>query len=146
MKKNKTVEISPEVRNIRELVEFSTKKYADNVAYKYKKDMNKKPVEYIEKTYEQVGKDVKALSTALLNEGFAGKRISVIGGNRYEWCLSYFAITSAGIVVAPMDKALPEVEIASLVQRSEIEAVIFEEKHLEIFKKLKNDFSKNLKT
>ena len=146
MKKNKTVEISPEVRNIRELVEFSTKKYADNVAYKYKKDMNKKPVEYIEKTYEQVGKDVKALSTALLNEGFAGKRISVIGGNRYEWCLSYFAITSAGIVVAPMDKALPEVEIASLVQRSEIEAVIFEEKHLEIFKKLKNDFSNNLKT
>ena len=146
MKKNKTVKISPEVRNIRELVEFSSKKYADNVAYKYKKDMNQKPVEYIEKTYEQVGKDVKALSTALLNEGFAGKRISVIGGNRYEWCLSYFAITSAGIVVAPMDKALPEVEIASLVQRSEIEAVIFEEKHLEIFKKLKNDFSNNLKT
>ena len=80
MKKNKTVEISPEVRNIRELVEFSSKKYADNVAYKYKKDMNKKPVEYIEKTYEQVGKDVKALSTALLNEGFAGKRI---GRKRY---------------------------------------------------------------
>ena len=108
--------------------------------------MNQKPVEYIEKTYEQVGKDVKALATALLNEGFAGKRIAVIGGNRYEWCLSYFAITSAGIIVAPMDKALPEVEITSLVQRSEIEAVIFEEKHLEIFKKLKNDFSNNLKT
>ena len=146
MKKNKTVEISPEVKNIRELVEFSSKKYANNVAYKYKKDINQKPVEYIEKTYEQVGKDVKALSTALLNEGFSGKRIAVIGGNRYEWCLSYFAITSAGIIVAPMDKALPEVEIASLVQRSEIEAVIFEEKHLEIFKKLKNDFSNNLKT
>ena len=74
MKKNKTVEISPEVKNIRELVEFSSKKYANNVAYKYKKDMNQKPVEYIEKTYEQVGKDVKALATALLNEEFAGNR------------------------------------------------------------------------
>ena len=146
MKKNKKIEINPEVKNIRELVEFSVKKYSNNVAYKYKKDINQKPVEYIEKTYEQVGKDVKALSTALLNEGFAGKRIAVIGGNRYEWCLSYFSIASAGIIVAPMDKALPEVEITSLVQRSEIEAVIFEEKHLEIFKKLKNDFSNNLKT
>ena len=60
------VEINKELNNYRELMDFAYENYKDNIAYKYKKDLKAKPVEYIEKTYEQVVNDVKYLATALL--------------------------------------------------------------------------------
>ena len=141
----KKIIMGPEIKNFRELLEYSIKNYKENIAYKYKENL-KEPIKYIEKSYEQVGKDVKALGTALLKEKFSGKRIALIGANRYEWCISYFAITCSGNLVAPMDKLLPENEIISLIKRSEVDAVICDEKYLEIFKKIKNDETNNLKT
>ena len=138
--KNK-IEIIPELNNYRELIDYAEKNYKENIAYKYKENTTSKPVE---KTYKQTVEDVKALSTALLNKGLSGKKIALIGSNRYEWCISYFGVTCAGIVVAPMDKDLPEKEIQSLIKRSEIDAVIFETKYKEIFKKIKSSGETNL--
>ena len=138
--KNK-IEIIPELNNYRELIDYAEENYKENIAYKYKENTTSKPVE---KTYKQTVEDVKALSTALLNKGLSGKKIALIGSNRYEWCISYFGVTCAGIVVAPMDKDLPEKEIQSLIKRSEIDAVIFETKYKEIFKKIKSSGETNL--
>ncbi len=69
-------------------------KYAPNIAYQYKKDIAAKSPEYIKKTYEQYIKDVKALSTSLLDLGLENKKIVVIGNNRYEWCTTYMAVTT----------------------------------------------------
>ena len=44
-----------------------------------------------------------------------------------------------GIIVVPLDKALPDNEIESSVIRSEVEAVIFDKKYLDVMKKLKNE-------
>ena len=143
--KNK-IEISPELNNYRELIDFSYEHYKDNIAYKYKENIKANPVKYIEKTYEQTINDIKSLATALLNADNPCNRIAVIGGNRYEWVISYFGITTGGMVVAPMDKMLPEKEIISLVQRSEIDGVIFEKSFLDVFKSLKNDKSNKLQT
>lgn len=143
MKKN--IEIIPELNNYRELIDYAEKNYKENVAYKYKRSITEKPVKYVEKTYGQTVEDVKALATALLNRGFNGKRIALIGSNRYEWCISYFGVTCSGNVIAPMDKDLPEKEIQSLIKRSEVDAVIFETKYIEIFKKIKASEETNLK-
>ena len=134
------------MNNYREILEYVQKNYADNIAYKYKENIIKDPPKYIEKKYSQVVKDVKALATALLDLGFKGKRIALIGENRYEWCISYLAVTCGGMVIAPMDKLLPDKEITSLVKRSEVDAVIYEKKHEELFKKLKNDGEIKLNT
>ena len=91
-------------------------------------------------------KDVKALATALLDMGFKGKRVALIGENRYEWVISYLAVTCGGMVIAPLDKALPDKEITSLIKRSEVDAVIYEKKHQELFEKLKADSEINLNT
>ena len=139
-------ELIPKMRDYRELLEYAEKNYANNVAYKYKKNLEEKPVKYVEKKYKDVVKDVKALSTALLKKGFKGKRIALIGENRYEWVLSYLAVTCGGMIIAPLDKALPDKEIASLIKRSEVDAVIYEKKHQELFEKLKADESINLNT
>ena len=122
------------------------KNYANNIAYKYKKNLEEKPVKYVEKKYSQVVKDVKALATALLDMGFKGKRVALIGENRYEWVISYLAVTCGGMVIAPLDKALPDKEITSLIKRSEVDAVIYEKKHQELFEKLKADEEINLNT
>ena len=133
------------IKNYREMIEYSVKNYADKVAYKYKKNGDLKHVEYLEKTYEQVGKDIKAFATELLNKGLEHKKIVVIGNNRYEWCISYLAVTSGNMIIVPLDKALPDNEIENLVTRSEAEVAIFDKKYVEVMKKLKNDTNVNLK-
>lgn len=143
---SKQTELIPKFNNFRDLLENSIKSYGDNIAYKYKKNINKKPVEYVEKTYENVGEDVKALSEAFLNYEKPIKRIALIGNNRYEWVISYFATVCSGMVIAPMDKMLPENEIISLIERSEVDVAIFDKKYLETFKKLKNSNSNQLHT
>ena len=132
------------IKNYREMIEYSTKNYSDKIAYKYKKNGDLKNVEYVEKTYEQVGKDIKAFSTELLNKGLENKRIVLIGNNRYEWCISYLAVTSGNMTVVPLDKALPDNEIENLVTRSEVEVAIFDKKYLDVMKKLKNEKKVNL--
>ena len=44
-----------------------------------------------------------------------------------------------GIIVVPLDKALPDNEIESSVIRSEVEAVIFDKKYLDVFKNLQSN-------
>ena len=144
MEKNESRKVyeSREVKTYREMIEYSTKNYAKNIAYTYKKDYTAKEIEYVEKTYEQVGKDVKAFSTLLLNKNLEGKRVVLIGNNRYEWCITYFATTTGNMVIVPMDKALPDNEIESLVKRSEAEVAVFDKKYAEVMKKIKKDDSK----
>lgn len=142
---SKPIEFIPEFNNFRDLLENSVDCYGDNIAYKYKKDITKKPVEYVEKSYKTVGEDVKALSEAFLNFEKPIKRIALIGNNRYEWVISYFATVCGGMVIAPMDKMLPENEIISLIERSEVDVAIFDQKYLETFKKIKNS-NNNLHT
>lgn len=142
----KEVKMNPELSNYRELMDFCYENYKEDIAYKYKLNPEVKPAQYVQRTYRETINDVKALGTALLNMKEDVSRVAVIGSNRYEWVVSYFGVTTAGLVVAPMDKLLPEKEIKSLIKRSEVEAVIFEKKYLDIFKELKNDESTSLKT
>ncbi len=132
------------IKNYREMIEYSIKTYSDKIAYKYKKNGDLKNIEYVEKSYEQVGKDIKAFSTELLNKGLENKKIVLIGNNRYEWCISYLAVTSGNMIIVPLDKALPDNEIENLVARSEAEVAIFDKKYLDVMKKLKNEKEVNL--
>lgn len=141
---NRKVYESRKVTNYRELVDYSCKQYADEIAYKYKKDYTAKPIEYISKTYKQVGKDIKAFSTMLLSLGLKGKRVVLIGNNRYEWCISYLAVTCGDMVIVPIDRALPDTEITTLIRRSEAEVIICDEKYIEVVKQSKEKHDNQL--
>ncbi len=129
------------IKNFRELVNRSAKKYPNNIAYKFKENLGKPNQKVVEKTYKEVKEEIECLGTVLLKMGLENKKIALIGSNRYEWCESYFAITTSNMVVVPLDKALPEQEIRNLIQRSKADAVIFEDKYSETFKKLKEENS-----
>ncbi len=145
MKKNedRVVYQVDEIRDFRELINRTVEKYPEQVAYKYKVKNGDK-VEYVSKTYSEFKNDVKALSTKLLEMGLKGKKIAVIGNNRYEWCTTYLAVTTGGMIIVPLDKALPENELQSLILRSGAEAIICEPKYIESVSKLQNSNLKHI--
>lgn len=130
------------MRDFRELVNRYSTLYSEQIAFEYKETPNSK--EHIKITYAQFADDIKSLGTALLNMGLSEKKVAIISPNRYEWCTSYLAITTSNMTVVPLDRALPDNEIEDLIIRSKAEAVIFDKKYAEVFKKLANEKKSNL--
>ncbi len=143
MDKRRKLYDNVEIHNFRELIERYKELYSEKLAFKYK--LEPKSTNYIEITYAQFVSDIEKLATSLIDLGLTEKRVAIIAPNRYEWCVSYLAITTSNIVVVPLDKALPENEIEGLIKRSEATAVIFDKEYVSTFKKLSNDASTSLK-
>ena len=144
MKKRKFYDVE-HINNMRELLNNTVDKYPQNIAYKFKKYRGKNKFEYVNKTYSEFKYDVEGLSTKLLNMGLEGKKIAVIGNNRYEWCTTYLAVTTGNMIIVPLDKALPENELESLLHRSEAEVVFCDGKYVEKIKKVKEQEESKLK-
>lgn len=122
--------------NIKKILINSSKKYGDKFAYK---------IENRNITYKEIKIDVDSLGTALINIGLQGKRIAVIGQNSYNWEIAYLSVVCGTGVVVPLDKMLPENELESLIKRSEVEAIFFDEKYEEILEKISKKDDNNLK-
>ncbi len=76
-------------------------------------------------SYRTVYEEVAALATALLARGLSGKKIALIGENSREWIFAYFAITSMGAVVVPIDKEYPAADMVSILNTARCDALIF---------------------
>ena len=134
---------SDKINNFRELVSRYQNLYADKTAFEYKLSPQSK--EHIKISYSQFVDDIKALGTSLLNLGLRNKKIAIIAPNRYEWCVSYLAITTSDMVVVPLDKSLPNNEIEDLIKRSKVDGVIFDKKYTDIFHQIAQDKTSTLK-
>lgn len=124
MKRMKNIplyEVRP-IRTLKELLNSSVELFADKPALWVKRDESE---DYQPITYKQYKDDVVAFGTGLLSLGLKGKRIAIIGENRYEWVTAYMAVTNGVGVVVPLDKELPENEIESLLIRSKADAIVF---------------------
>ena len=109
------------VEDIRQLVKNSAKEYGSKTGFKYKNENG----EIIEKSYTQFDQDIDCLGTALMAKGLKGCRISVIGENRYEWGVCYFAVINGIGIGVPLDKYLPRNEVVNLVERGHVEAIFY---------------------
>ena len=125
-----------EIENIKDMLKKSEEKFADRPAFKFKTE---NPDEFRVITYKEFVKQVNSLGTALINLGLKDKKIAIIGENRYEWAVSYLAVVCGTALVVPLDKSLPENEIRSLIERSEVDAIIYTAKYDEIMKKIKEE-------
>ena len=123
-------------KNLKEIINNTKELYGDRPAFKYKTET---PDVYDEMTYNDYIDEINALGTALISVGLKGKRIGIIGENRYEWEEAYLAFACGVGIVVPLDKALPDNEIISLVQRSGIEAIFYSEKYDDVMDKVKAD-------
>lgn len=124
------------IKNYRDLVEYSVNHYGNHIAYKYKNKPTSKKINEV--TYTEAGDDIKAFGTAMLNYNLTDKKVAVIGKNRYEWCITYLGVTTAGMVIVPLDRLLPDKELKSLIKRSGVEIVVCDKQYIDILKELKN--------
>lgn len=123
--KNHALRERIEFTNVRHLVEWASKNYADKNAYSYKSKPSDKEDTYV--TFEQFGNDVRALATEMLEMGCAGKHISVIGKFSYEWSLIYFASLSIGAVLVPLDRDWLAEDLCDTVKKADVQYLFGDE-------------------
>ena len=136
--KRKNLYEAEEFDNIREIIKNVVKKHSENKAFIIKETKGEE-IEYRNITYKELDNDIDSLGTALVNKGLKGKRIAIIGKNRYEWVISYISVINGTGIAVPLDKGLPEVEIESSLIRSSDDASIFESTYSEMIENIKKN-------
>ena len=127
--------------NLKDMLIKSGEQYGDRPAYIFKTEKEGK---FREITHKEFRDDINYLGTSLIKLGLKDKRIAVISDNRYEWCVGYLAVATGTGIIVPLDKALPDNEIESLIIRSEVSAVIYSNKYDEIMNKIKEQKNTNV--
>ena len=141
MKKEQTI---IKFDNIKDLLYHSVNTYADNIAFTTK-IKNGKEVEYINHTYTNLLEDINCFGTSLYKLGLQGKRSAVVGHNCYEWAVAHLSNLLGGIVSVPLDKGLQIGELEDSLIRSEVEAIVFDEKLKDVIEEIKASGKTNIK-
>ena len=129
------------INDLKDMLNKTEKLYADKPAYKIKVEEGK----YQIYTHKEVREMINNLGTALINLGLKGKRIAVIGENRYEWEIAYLSIVCGTGIVVPLDKSLPANELELLIERSDIEAIFYTKKYSDIIQNIRYSEKNKLK-
>ena len=109
------------INNLRDIVAYSAQNYGNQAAYRYKV---KKELE--DKSYNDVNADSMAVSRGLEALGMKGKHIALLGTTTYQWIISYFGVTCSASVAVPIDAQLPADAICDLLNRADVEMLIFD--------------------
>ena len=133
-----------EFDNIKDIIYNSAQKFGDKTAFVIK-NKNDKEVIYKNISYKQFLDDINSLGTEFFTLGFKGKRVAVIGKNRYEWIQTHLANILGGIVSIPLDKDLQLEELANSLERSKADVLVFDSKLIELIEQIKNKNLANLK-
>ena len=128
--------------NLKEMLQKSGEMYGNRPAYMFKTEV---PGKFREITHKEFRDDINKLGTALIDLGLKDKRIAVISENRYEWGVAYLSVVTGTGVIVPLDRALPDNEIESLILRSEVEAIFYSNKYNEVMNRLKEQGNTNIK-
>ena len=121
-----------EITDLKDMLNKTKEVFKNKPEYKLREENGK----YKIITHKQVRDMIDCLGTALITLGLQGKRIGVIGENRYEWEISYLSTVCGVGTIVPFDKSLPENELKRLIERSEIEAIFYSKKYEATLKKL----------
>jgi len=112
----------PDVCTLRELVDNGREKGEFVTAF-YRGRQNDQPI-----TFGDCSRIVERLGTYLLSLGLHSDHIAIIGENSTEWVLSFLAVTNSGNTAVPIDRGLPNEDLAELVLHSDCRAILYSEK------------------
>ncbi|MBR0598038.1 AMP-dependent synthetase/ligase [Sinanaerobacter chloroacetimidivorans] len=113
------------IRDLKDMIDTSAVLYADKNAFLVK---NAPGGKYIPIKFSEFKSDIDGLGTAFMDLGLTGKKIAVIGENRYEWVVTYLAVVNGTGVIVPLDRELPAQEIHNLLVRAGVSAVVYSSK------------------
>ena len=132
--------------DFRDMLNSSAERFKEVDAFIIKHRKGRKEAEYEHISFAGFRDDVNAFGCGLLAQHGAGRKIAVMGKNRYEWLLSYFAILGGLGTCVPLDKGLPYEELESSLIRSGSEILIFDNGHMEAVKRLMEEGKTLVKT
>ena len=95
-----------EITDLKDMLKKKKKLYENRPAYKIRQEQGYKII-----THKELREMVNSLGTQLIKLGLKGKRIAIIGENRYEWQIAYLSVVCGTGIVVPLDKSLPENEL-----------------------------------
>lgn len=104
---------------VREILYKSAEKFGDRCAVTFLDGDGKKS----EISYRQLKNDAVSLALALLREKGESKKAAIISCNCYEWCVSYLACLSAGVVAVPVDRELSGEDIRNILDFAGVKTV-----------------------
>ena len=134
-----------ELKNLQSLKDIVNIRYdlvLDKTAF-IEKEAGKEKFEYI--TYREVKNKINGLGTYMLNKlNITGEKIAVIGENSHKWYVTYMAVACGVGIIVPLDKGLPENEILSLIERSEVKAIVYSHRRSEVIQNLREDLPEDM--
>lgn len=136
--------IPKDFNNIKEIIYNSAKEFGDKTAFVIKNKLEGE-ITYTDISYNQLLDDINSFGTALYDLGLKNKRVAVIGKNRYEWVLAHLSNLLGSIVSVPLDKDLQLEELESSLVRSKADAIVFDNKLLDLIEKIKERGNTNIK-
>lgn len=111
-----------EVHDLRDVIKKRVKEFPGNPVFLVKE---KKGGEYVPVSTEKYDHDIDSLGTYFLNTVRKGARIAIFAETRYEWYVTYLATTNGTGCVVPLDKELPVEDIENMLERAEVDIVVF---------------------
>lgn len=130
--------------NIKEIIYHSANTYSNNIAFTVK-NKNRDKVNYINHTYADLLNDINCFGSALYKLGLKDKRVAIVGHNSYEWAVAHLSNLLGGIVSVPLDKGLQLGELENSLIRSQVQAVVFDDKLKDIMLEIKENNKTNIK-
>lgn len=125
------------IETLREIIRHGAAAYGKQAAYRYKV---KKEVE--EKTYEELNADSMAVSRMIEGLGMKGKHTAIIGTTTYPWIASFFGIVNSASVAVPIDAQLSKEAVCELLNRADVEMLIFDEIRKDVAEEVKKSCPK----
>ncbi len=113
------------IRDLKDMINTSAVLYADRNAFLVK---NAPGGNYVPIKFSRLKTDIDELGTAFMDLGLTGKKVAVIGENRYEWVVTYLAVVNGVGVIVPLDRELPAQEVHNLLERSGVSAIVYSSK------------------
>ena len=110
------------IENLRDVIKKRLNEFPENPVFMVK---DKKGGEYISISTEKYDHDIDSLGTAFMNLVPKGSRIAILSETRYEWYVTYLATTNGTGCVVPLDKELHPDEILNMLERAEIDILVF---------------------
>lgn len=125
--KNKPLYEVTHIENFRDIIKNRMKLCPDHPAFLQKMEKGGKYETIMPEKYDH---DIDSLGTEFLSMLPMGCRIAILSETRYEWFVTYLATTNGTGCVVPLDKELHAEEIKNMLERAEVDALVFSKSKL----------------
>ena len=106
---------------IYEIVKHSVEKFSERIAFTM--------IDGEDVSYKEVGERVEKVQEMLISAGLnAGDKVAILSSSMPNWGISYFAVTTAGMVAVPILPDFTGAELDLIIEHSEAKAILVSDK------------------